>query len=67
MSMRKMLFTAHWTPSEVDHLLDFLAGLQEMIKANYAEELEGYYQQLSQCADNNHHGQCDFINDDIPF
>ena len=67
MTMRNMLFTAHWTPAEVDSLLNFLADLQGMIETHYAEELQAFYQEITQRDGNHHHDYCDFVDDDIPF
>ena len=67
MTMKKMLFTAHWTPEEVNTILNFLEGLQSMIETNYAAELENFYQEITQYANSNHHEGYDFIDDEIPF
>ena len=46
MTMKKMLFTTHWTPVEVHNMLDFLTELQEVIKTHYAKELDEFYREI---------------------
>ena len=64
MTMTKMLLTTHWTPVEVHNMLDFLSELQEVIKTNYAEELEEFYREIYV---DHRHDRFDFIDDEIPF
>ena len=45
MSMKKMLLTTHWSPEEAYDTLEFLTELCQVIRVNYAEELDEYHRQ----------------------
>lgn len=64
MTMRKMLLTTYWSPSEVHNVLEFLTELQTVIKVNYADELEQYYRDI---AIEEQQDFFDFEDDVIPF
>ena len=64
MTMKKMQLTTYWTASEVHNVLEFLAELQETIKMNYADELNAFYQDIT---NEERQERFDFEDDEIPF
>lgn len=64
MTMKKMLFTTHWTPVEVHTMLDFLTEIQEVIKSHYAAELDEFYREIYV---EERHERFDVEDDQIPF
>lgn len=64
MTMRKILLTTYWTPSEVHNVLEFLAELQTTIKVNYSDELDGFYREIANQEQKQH---VDFEDDEITF
>ena len=62
--MRNMQLTAHWTPSDVHNILAFLSDLQAVIQANYADQLEQFYQEIGT---EESQEDFDFEDDMIPF
>ena len=47
MTMKKVLLTAHWSAEEALRMLEFLDELREVIKQNYAQELDDLYRDIN--------------------